>query len=98
MRYLDNDYNTYYNNNVVSTRDIGGSKNDCQFKYNFEGGNEYTVRGFLEKKTKKLFEAQEYKYYIKIYGRLPKNLRGFNSGELKETALLFLFLIRKIKK
>jgi len=75
--------------------------NECPFKYKFEGGKEYTVRWFLEKKPKERFEIQEYRYYVKIYGRLPRNLKGYNSSELNESNLLtsiFIFDTEDYKK
>ena len=61
---------------------------DCDFRYKFEGGREYTVRWFLEKKPKKFLAVQEYNYYIQIYGRLPKDLQDSNYSDLKESDLL----------
>ena len=66
---------------------------DCDFRYKFEGGKEYTVKWFLEKKPKKFLEVQEYKYYIQIYGRLPKDLEGYAYSDLKESDLLIQIYI-----
>ena len=68
--------------------------NDCEFKFNFEGGKEYTVRWFLEKKPKKFLSPQEYLYYIRIYGKLPKNLKGYkNNSDLTGNDLLASILL-----
>ena len=62
--------------------------NDCAFKYNFESGKEYTVTRYLERKPKKFLQPQEYKYYVRIYGKLPANQTRPDIRSLKEEDIL----------
>jgi len=84
--------------NAYFSRDYGRvveryTISDCLFKYNFESGKEYTVRRYLEKKPKKFLQPQEYNYYVRIYGKLPRDRKGKNTKDLKDSDILASILI-----
>ena len=93
--------------NAYFSRDYGRviehyTINDCKFSFKFEGGKDYTVRWFLDKKPKKFLQPQEYEYYVRIYGKLPRDMKGWSSNsDLKEDDLivsLFMFDTEDFKK
>jgi len=47
----------------------------------------------LEKKPKKFLQPQEYNYYVRIYGKLPRDRKGKNTNDLKDSDILASILI-----